>query len=442
MRFAFTLAIALVLVSTGFSQSKPPNVVMIVSDDQGWGDYSFMGHPQIKTPHLDKLASQSLVYRRGYVPSSLCCPSLASLLTGKYPHQTKVTGNEPPAPEGKGMAQRYKDPAFLAQVNRLNGFMAEHPRIPAELGKAGYLSFQTGKWWAGNFKTGGFTHGMSHGDQAIGGRHGDEGLKIGRQGMKPIFDFMDNAADKPFFIWYAPMLPHSPHNPPERFLAKYRDKTPSIHLARYWAMCEWFDETCGELLGYLDKKGIADNTLVVYVTDNGWIQQENNPNYRADSKQSPYDGGLRTPIMLRFPKKISPRMDDSPVSSLDIAPTIYKVCGLPVPNGLNGVDLRDAKAVASRETIFGSCFLHNAVDIERPDKNLTWRWCVQGDWKLIIPNKTNAKGGIKIPGEPVVELYNIKDDPQENKNLASSKSDMVKKLTASLDGWWNPQTKP
>ena len=204
MRFAFTLAFALAYVSTSFSQSKPPNVVMIVSDDQGWGDYSFMGHPQIKTPHLDKLASQSLVYRRGYVPSSLCCPSLASLLTGKYPHQTKITGNEPPAPEGKGMAQRYKDPTFLAQVNRLNGFMAEHPRIPAELGKAGYQSFQTGKWWAGNFKTGGFTHGMSHGDQAIGGRHGDEGLKIGRQGMKPIFDFMDNAGNNPFFIWYAP----------------------------------------------------------------------------------------------------------------------------------------------------------------------------------------------------------------------------------------------
>lgn len=181
------------------SQTNKPNVVLIVSDDQGWGDYSFMGHKQIKTPHLDKLASQSLVYKRGYVPSSLCCPSLASILTGKYPHESKITGNEPPVPMGKPMAQRYKDPEFLTQVNRVTSFMENSPRLPAELGKVGYNSFQTGKWWQGNFKTGGFTHGMSHGDQTLGGRHGDEGLNIGRKGLQPIFDFIETSKDKPFF---------------------------------------------------------------------------------------------------------------------------------------------------------------------------------------------------------------------------------------------------
>lgn len=438
MRCLLTLVLAFLLAPFAHSEPAQPNVVMIISDDQGWGDYSFMGHKHIKTPHLDKLASQSLVYPRGYVPSSLCCPSLATLLTGKYPHQTRITGNEPPSPDGKGMAQRYKDPGFLAQVNRLNGFIAEHPRIPAELGKAGYLSFQTGKWWAGNFKTGGFTHGMSHGDQATGGRHGDDGLKIGRQGMKPIFDFIDQARDKPFFLWYAPMLPHSPHNPPERLLAKYKDKSPSIHVARYWAMCEWFDETCGELLNHLDKKGIADNTLVVYVTDNGWIQQENSPAYRNDSKQSPYDGGLRTPIMLRWPGKILPRTDHTPVSSIDIAPTIYHACKVPVPNGLTGVNLMNQYVVNPPRAVFGSCFLHNAIDIDKPEKNLTWRWCVSKDWKLIVPEKANARGGIKIPGEAVIELYNIREDPNETKNLASTEPELVKKLSTTLDGWWKP----
>jgi uncharacterized sulfatase len=336
------------------------------------------------------------------------------------------------------MAQRDKDPEFLAQVNRVTSFMANSPRLPAELGKAGYNSFQTGKWWQGNFKTGGFTHGMSHGDQNLGGRHGDEGLNIGRKGLQPIFDFIETSKDKPFFLWYAPMLPHSPHNPPEKYLAKYKDKTPSIHLARYWAMCEWFDETCGELLGHLDKKGLAENTLVVYVTDNGWIQQEGNPQYRLDSKQSPYDGGLRTPIMIRHPGKIKPQMIDTPVSSIDIAPTIYKFCGLPVPEGLKGIDLLDANAVKMRDAVVGACFLHNAIDIEKPEKNLTWRWCVSNDWKLIVPNAANAKGGIKTPGEAKIELYKIGSDPHEEKNLAEANPDIVKSLSMKLDAWWKP----
>ncbi len=107
MRSLLIIVGVIACTQQAFSQNNKPNVVLIVSDDQGWGDYSFMGHKQIKTPHLDKLASQSLVYKRGYVPSSLCCPSLASILTGKYPHESKITGNEPPVPKGKPMAQRF-----------------------------------------------------------------------------------------------------------------------------------------------------------------------------------------------------------------------------------------------------------------------------------------------------------------------------------------------
>ncbi|MSR30858.1 MAG: sulfatase [Gemmataceae bacterium] len=432
MRWIFTLALAALAAG---AMAATPNVVFIVSDDQAWTDYSFMGHAQIRTPNLDKLAKQSLVFRRGYVPSSLCCPSLASLLTGKYPHQTKITGNEPPAPEGKGMQARYRNPDFLKEVNRLNGFITQHPRLPAELGKAGYVSFQSGKWWAGSFRSGGFTEGMSHGDQAQGGRHGDDGLKIGRQGLQPIFDFLDRAGRKPFFLWYAPMLPHNPHTPPERLLAKYKNKTPSIHVARYWAMVEWFDETCGQLLEYLDKKGLAENTLVVYVTDNGWIQREDNPAYRADSKQSPYDGGLRTPIMLRLPGKISPGIEDTPVSSIDLAPTVYKLCSVPVPDGLPGVDLLNSQAIKGRKAVFGSCFLHNAINIDKPGENLAWRWCVSGEWKLIIPHK-NARDGVKIPGKAGVELYRIASDPSEEKNLAGQEGATVGRLKKLIDDWW------
>src|SRR3954451_22988411 len=95
LRFAIVLA---AMVVTAPALAAPPNVVLIISDDQGWGDYSFMGHPHIQTPHIDRLASQSLTFRRGYVPSSLCSPSLASILTGLYPHQHYVTSNDPPLP--------------------------------------------------------------------------------------------------------------------------------------------------------------------------------------------------------------------------------------------------------------------------------------------------------------------------------------------------------
>ena len=100
--------------------------------------------------------------------------------------------------------------------------------------------------------------------------------------MQPIYDFIADAQSdgKPFFVWYAPMLPHTPHNPPERLLAKYQDKTPSPHVAKYWAMVEWFDETCGQLLDHLDKQGLAENTIVCYVTDNGWIQDPNGERLR------------------------------------------------------------------------------------------------------------------------------------------------------------------
>lgn len=264
---------------------KLPNVVIILSDDQAWSDYSFLGHPTIATPHIDRLATQSLVFTRGYVPMSLCRSSLMSLITGLYPHQHGITGNDPPS---KQIDRR----EMLRHVRSV-------PTLPKLLAEKGYVSFQCGKWWEGNFKEGGFTAGMTHGDPKRGGRHGDEGLKIGRQGLQPVYDFLDQRDGKPFFLWYAPIMPHSPHNPPERLLKKYVGKTDSLHVAKYWAMCEWWDETVGELLAHLEEKKLAENTIVVYLADNGWLQLTDSPRFAPRSKRSPYEGGIRTPILVR-----------------------------------------------------------------------------------------------------------------------------------------------
>src|SRR5436190_1644585 len=319
------LTLLLFVGCSSVAVAAPPNVLILLSDDQAYGDYSFMGHERIRTPHIDRLAKEGVAFSRGYVPTSLCRSSLMSLLSGQYPHQHLITGNDPP--KGTDRAE------MLRHVRRV-------PMLPRILAEHGYACFQSGKWWEGNFKEGGFTAGMTHGDVTRGGRHGDEGLKIGRQGNQPVYDFLESRGDKPFFIWYAPMLPHQPHNPPERLLAKYRDKTGSLHVAKYWAMCEWWDEQCGELLDHLEKQGLAENTLVVYLADNGWIQDPVAAKYAPRSKRSPNEGGIRTPIILRWPAQLKLKQDNtSLVSSIDLAPTILAACGIDVPKEMQGVNL-------------------------------------------------------------------------------------------------------
>ena len=410
----------------------PPNIVLIISDDQAWTDYSFMGHPKIRTPNLDRLAAQSLTFKRGYVPSSLCCPSLASILTGRYPHQHGITGNDPPVPPTLEKNAARKSPEYLKGREQMNTFVERVPTLPRVLGDCGYVSLQTGKWWQGNFRHGGFTHGMTGGDPEHGGRHGDDGLTIGRKTMQPIYDFVETAAkeQKPFFIWYAPMMPHLPHNPPERLLTKYRDQSPSLQVAKYWATVEWFDETCGELLNYLDKNGLAENTIVAYVTDNGYIQHPDQGDYAPKSKQSQYDGGLRTPIMIRWPGHLKPQKSTELASSLDLMPTLLKATGIVPPEDLPGINLLDKSAVKKRDIIFGECFTHDIKDLAYPTKSLRYRWCVAGDWKLILPDKVNE------PAQSI-ELYHLASDPFEERNVAEKEPRRVARLQKQIDQWWD-----
>lgn len=408
-----------------------PNVLLIISDDHAWTDYGFMGHPQIKTPSIDKLASESLVFTRGYVPSSLCRPSLATIITGLYPHQHGITGNDPDLPDPKvnPMAGR-ANPQFAAFYETLMQRIEAVPTLPRILGKVGYVSLQTGKWWEGPFHRGGFTEGMTHGDPKHGGRHGDEGLKIGRQGLAPIFDFVRRAksANQPFFVWYAPLMPHAPHTPPQEILAKYTALNLTPAQARYYAMCEWFDATIGELLDFLEKEGLRENTIICYLADNGWIQDPEKPNqFAPKSKRSPYDGGLRTPIMFSWPGRIKPQRDElTLVSSIDIAPTLLNLCNVPAPEGLPGVNVMDRTALEKRRVIFGEVYAHNVADVAVPTKSLQYRWIIQDEWKLIVPADPTEK----------VELYQILKDPHETVDLSEKQPERVKELKDTLDRWW------
>ncbi|MFM7926527.1 MAG: sulfatase [Pirellula sp.] len=423
--------VALILLSLGTryalaDNSQKPNIVLIVADDHAWTDYGFMGHPHLKTPHLDRLASESLVFRRGYVPSSLCCPSLATILTGRFPHQHKITSNDPPIVAGLTGKNFHDSEAFKSGRQRMNQHMQAVATLPRVLKDNGYLTLQTGKFWQGHYSHGGFTHGMTQ-----GARHGDDGLQIGRKTMKPIEEFIDtaNQENKPWMIWYAPMLPHDPHNAPEKYLQRTRPLAPSETVAKYWANVEWFDDTIGQLMQILNSRNLATNTIVVYVTDNGWIQDPQSPKYAPKSKQSPYEGGLRTPIMIRWPGKVTPRESKNLAHSIDLMPTILQCVDVDPPEVLPGIDLLDDKATEARKIIFGECFTHNANNLDVPKENLRWRWAIREKWKLIIPNPSIEKEG-------VLELYDLETDPTEEHNLAGSNRELVEQLGDEIDHWW------
>lgn len=413
----------------------PPNVVLIISDDHAWTDYSFMGHEAIQTPNLDKLASESLVYTRGYVPTSLCRPSLATMMTGLYPHQHGITGNDPDG-AARDAANRERMVQVFQKSTTVAGLLRD---------KKGYVGHQSGKWWEGSHQRGGFTAGMTHGDVARRGRHGDEGLTIGRESMQPVFDFIDRSADKPFFLWYAPFLPHTPHNPPERLLAKYRAEGRPEAVAKYYAMVEWFDETVGQLLGHLDEKGLTENTIVLYVADNGWIQTADPRQwFQSRSKVSPYDAGLRTPIMVKWPGRVQAARDnDSLASSIDLAPTILRAAGIEPPAAMPGLDLTDRAELAARRAVYGALFAHTSVDVQDPVANLKYRWVVRKDgWKLIEPYTPNASVELMARRWEVdwisldAELYDVIEDPAEKTEQAAAQPELAGELRRDLDGWW------
>jgi uncharacterized sulfatase len=412
------IALSILLVSCGADETsvdKKPNVLFIISDDQKWDDFSFMGHDIVDTPNIDTLASQSAVFENGYVPSSLCRPSLATITTGQYPHTHGITSNDPP--EGVHRAQMIR---FIARTHSL-------PRL---LRRAGYTSFQSGKWWEAHYSSGGFTHGMTINND--NGRHGDRGLRIGRETMKPIKQFIDNNQSNPFFLWYAPFLPHTPHNPPEEILSKYKKYDIDDDVASYYAMIEWFDQTVGNLVNHLEKRNLKENTIIFFVIDNGWIENVNREEgefaFAPKSKRSPYDGGVRTPIMVRWPGHVEPGRRKELVSTIDFVPTVLDAVGLSVPEELPGKDLVSiAEGQSEREAIFGEIFTHDAVDLSRPEASLKYRWVREDEWKLIVSDSLDT-----------MELYNIKKDPEEETNLINERPKIAEELITRINTWWGP----
>ncbi|TWU01561.1 sulfatase-like hydrolase/transferase [Neorhodopirellula pilleata] len=419
------LSILFVLMTAGVVRADRPNVVFLLSDDQGWDDYGFMGHPHVQTPQLDKLARAGMVYERGYVTAPLCRPSLASLVTGMYPHQTGIRGNDPLLPSGVSRSEEKDKPVSTAFRNRMTAPMLDHPSFVKELKDNGYATLQTGKWWEGSPLDHGFTDAMTHGDHSRGGRHGDQGLKIGRDTMQPIYDFVDkaDANDQPFFIWYGVFLPHAPHDAPDRLFDKYKDIAPNESTARYWANIEWLDEGCGQIVDHLKEKKLYDNTIFVFTCDNGWVADPKRVGGSIRSKRDPVEAGIRTPIFLTHEGTIAPLRDKTTLASnIDIATTILEACGIEPPATMQGLDLRDTETLNERNRVFVDIYEHDS-DLDKLadlDDGLRARVVIDG-WDKLIARPTRN------------ELYNLENDPDDRKDLSAENPAKVEKLKSMLD---------
>ncbi len=213
-------------------------------------------------------------------------------------------------------------------------------------------------------------------------------------------------------------------------------------------MCEWFDETCGQLLDHLEESGVTKNTLVVYVTDNGWIQRTPDvevpkdwkPSFAPKSKQSPYDGGTRTPIMISWPGKVSPGERPEVVSSIDLVPTMLKAANATVPDNLPGIDLIpiiNGHRKLERRQLFGESYAHDVADIDKPSASLLYRWVIEDRWKLLLTydGKVNRYKAVHPRDIRTPQLFDLISDPLETNNLADSNADVVARLSLAIAEW-------
>ncbi|MGI9471175.1 MAG: sulfatase-like hydrolase/transferase, partial [Rubripirellula sp.] len=444
-----------------------PNVVLIISDDQKYSDFGFMGHEAVQTPNLDRLARDAATYPNGYVPSSVCRPSLVTLLTGLYPHQHGVHFNHPPP----GFAKLTKSPEigkaeFDHKRERGAELITLVPTLPRLMAAQGYRCFQTGKYWEGHWRNAGFTEGMTiaepsggpYGDKQLANGewvahgNGDHGLAIGRQTMQPIEDFLDDVEQTPFLLWYAPFLPHTPHDSPQRFFDLYSaDERVAKHEIPYFAAISQFDDTVGQLMDSIARRGLTDNTLFVFVVDNGWepdveryVAHRQEWDHTKQSKRSPFDAGLRTPILLSWQGVIQRGTHLAPVSSVDLVPTILSATTLTVPNAkFPGRDLwasaTGAKTLSDQVPIFGELYPGDASVLREPARDVAYRWIRQGHHKLIVPRRSGGSapwnGYLMAPA-----LYDVVEDPNERINRISDPAlaTITRTLTTTLDRWWSP----
>ncbi len=428
-----------VQMQTAVFSAERPNIIFILADDLGWGDLRCYGHPQIRTPHLDRMASEGTLFTQFYACGSVCSPSRCAFFTGQYPARHRIHGHYSTAQqnEARGMSN-WLEPTV--------------PNAAALLKKAGYTTAHIGKWHLGN----------NSGGPAID-RYGFDFVGTGESGgadgpaNDPYFRarssalFVDEAIafiranqDKPFYVHLWTLVPHATLNPtdeqmkPYEFLRPGGPKFPHHSAAEiYYASVTDLDAQIGRLFAALKEMNLDEKTFVLFSSDNGPedIHIRNAGHSGVGSagpfrgrKRSLYEGGIRVPGIIRWPGKVPRGVidDQSVVAGVDWLPTVCKLAGASIPadHKLDGEDMSDV-------------FLGNP----RPRKtSLMWEWRFniagepfhhspqlamrEGDWKLLMN-----------PDGSRVELYDMKKDLTQLNNVADEHPDVVARMSEKLLAW-------
>lgn len=436
LRACLAAVVAATAPSTAMSLAaapKPvirPNVVVILADDLGRGDYSAFGTPDIRTPHIDRLFREGTACDNFFANSCVCSPTRAALLSGCFPDRVGVPGVIRDVPQNSW------------------GYLAPHATLlPKPLKQAGYHTAIVGKWHLGyqapntpNDRGFDLFHGFlgdMMDDYYTHLRNGKNFMRLNAEIISPdghatdLFTdwacaYLDERAkaDAPFFLYLAYNAPHDPIQPPAEWLEKVRRREPRMSSKRtpLVALIEHLDAGIGRVLDTLDRTGLAENTLVIFTSDNGGVlaHEANNGPWRS-GKTHMYEGGLRVPMAARWPGRIASGGHTSGNwLSMDLFPTILEACGAEPVAGIDGVSLLGALTGGAAESPERDLyFVRREGGLAYGGKTVeAFR---RGDWKLVQDS----------PFAPL-ELYNMADDPRESKNLAGSRRPILEKLSAGL----------
>ena len=401
-----------------------PNILLIVSDDQGYADAGFQGAKDLATPHLDRLAASGVRFTNGYVTHPFCSPTRAALMTGRYQQRFGHERNP------------FYDPADSRE-----GLPLSEKLLPEHLRAAGYATGWIGKWHLGAapaFRP--ERRGFAETYGFIGGGHRfrdwtenlavEYQVPIERGGrpdpipahLTPAFGaaaatFVRRHAAEPWFLYLAFNAPHMPHEPTDERLARFASIADPVRR-KYAAQLSLMDDAIGDALGALHETGQAGRTLVFFFSDNGGpisVNGSRNTPLRG-AKGMVYEGGVRVPFLVSWPDRVpAGRSDDRPVSSIDVFATALAAAGAPMPTDRKYDSVNLLPYLEGRDT-------------GAPHERLFWRNAAllavrEGNWKLV-----RGAG-------PADELYDLAADVSETRDLAAAHPEVRARLAAALDAW-------
>lgn len=414
MKYCVWFLIALTGPVCSATGMEKPNVLLFFVDDMGAADLGCFGSDLYRTPHLDRLASQGQRFTRAYAAAPVCSPTRAGLVTGKAPARLHLTDWL------VGAAKPY---AKLRVPEWTTGLPETERTIGNILQAQGYATAWFGKWHLGGGAT---SFGFDAGGQDWEHNRKDDpsdvkgAFTLNSQAMK----FIDANQGKPFFVALSHYSPHGPI----RFEPKLRDeyeklieaKKPRQTNAGYAAMIESLDQSVGQMLAWLDQQGLADKTLVIFTSDNGGVSNYTNNHPLREQKGTLFEGGIRVPMIARWPGHIpAGGANETQFCSIDLLPSLATLAGIKPPAGIDGQDL-SAVLSTGRAVDRGALYWHYPhYHAGRPSGAI-----VKGNWKLIEHFETGK-----------VELYDLAQDPSEQRDLAAENSSKAAELLADLKAW-------